>query len=140
MTDHAIRRCPARHQRPGGAQPGDRIVACHLPAGHHGDHEEADTEATWTDPTTRLCRRCGRPADVEQVEVTQLGDPEPRYLDGTVRCRTDGCGHVCPLCHRRPGDIHAAVCAPIVMDKVGDQTHVTVEDCRDYNREGRRIR
>lgn len=40
-------RCPARYERPGGREPGDRIVACHLQAGHPGEHEEADTEVTW---------------------------------------------------------------------------------------------
>lgn len=46
-------RCPARYERPGGREPGDRIVACHLQAGHSGEHEEADTEVTWVDDVGR---------------------------------------------------------------------------------------
>lgn len=45
MTD---RICPARYERPGGRERGDRIVKCHLPAGHPGEHEEVDTEVTWS--------------------------------------------------------------------------------------------
>jgi hypothetical protein len=41
------RTCPNEYTRPGGRQRGDRIVRCHLPAGHTGEHEEADTERTW---------------------------------------------------------------------------------------------
>jgi len=44
--------CRAEYQRPGGRQHGDRIVRCHLLAGHSGEHMEANTGATWTDPST----------------------------------------------------------------------------------------
>lgn len=43
-------RCTAQYQRPGGREPGDRAVDCHLPAGHLGAHQEADTEFAWNDP------------------------------------------------------------------------------------------
>lgn len=41
-------RCTAQYERPGGREPDDRVVRCHLQAGHPGPHEEADTEITWT--------------------------------------------------------------------------------------------
>jgi hypothetical protein len=41
--------CPARWERPGGRQRGDRLVACHLQSGHEGEHEEEGTDVTWTD-------------------------------------------------------------------------------------------
>lgn len=41
--------CPAEYTRTGGRQRGDRIIRCHLPYGHGGEHEEADTECTWLD-------------------------------------------------------------------------------------------
>lgn len=44
--------CRAEYERPGGRQHGDRIVRCHLLAGHPGEHEEANTEVTWIDPHT----------------------------------------------------------------------------------------
>lgn len=47
------RLCTAQYERPGGRQPGDRIVECALPAGHHGEHEEADTEVRWSNPPGR---------------------------------------------------------------------------------------
>jgi hypothetical protein len=39
--------CSNRYQRPGGAQRGDRIVKCSLPACHLGDHEEEPGGNTW---------------------------------------------------------------------------------------------
>lgn len=50
------RRCPSRYGRHGGREIGDRIVACHLPTGHPGEHEEADTEVTWVDDAQPLKR------------------------------------------------------------------------------------
>ena len=44
MSEHT---CRSEYIRRGGAEPGDRIVRCHLPAGHPGEHEEAETEVTW---------------------------------------------------------------------------------------------
>lgn len=76
------------------------------------------------------CARCGAWTIVDLCEVTQLGDPEPAYVRGMVRCLTPGCGTTCPICHREPGDIHSGACAPIVLGKLTDPTRVTVEDCR----------
>lgn len=42
--------CRAEYTRPGGRQPGDRIVRCDLPAGHRrwgSDHRETETSTTW---------------------------------------------------------------------------------------------
>lgn len=44
--------CPEEYTRLGGRQPGDRIIRCHLPAGHPGEHEEAETEVRWTSTHT----------------------------------------------------------------------------------------
>src|ERR1051326_7186867 len=48
-------RCPAQYRRPGGHQPGDRIVECHLVDLHAGDHEEAGTGFAWSDPMPTAC-------------------------------------------------------------------------------------
>jgi hypothetical protein len=42
-------RCPAEYPRSPNPLPNTRIVRCHLEAGHPGEHEEADTDVTWTD-------------------------------------------------------------------------------------------
>jgi hypothetical protein len=42
-----IARCPATYERDAGREPGDRIVECHLQAGHPGEHEEDGTDVTW---------------------------------------------------------------------------------------------
>jgi hypothetical protein len=39
--------CRAQYPTPRGVAPGARIVRCGLPAGHPGEHEEAETEVTW---------------------------------------------------------------------------------------------
>jgi hypothetical protein len=75
------------------------------------------------------CERCGAVKDVHWVEITSLGDSEPRYVQGMSRCPTQGCGTTCPICRRPPGDIHSGACAPIVLGKVDDRTRVTREDC-----------
>jgi hypothetical protein len=46
--------CRAEYVRAGGRAVGDRIIRCHLPVGHQGEHEEADTEITWQEPDTEL--------------------------------------------------------------------------------------
>jgi hypothetical protein len=74
MSTEKPRRCPARYEREGGALPGDRIVECHLEAGHPGEHEEADTEVTWVNdeegdgsaPISYLDVRDGTPVATEQ--------------------------------------------------------------------------
>ena len=45
MSDEVA--CGIQYRRPGGPQPGDRIVRCQLDAGHEGDHEEVDTGSKW---------------------------------------------------------------------------------------------
>jgi hypothetical protein len=49
--DHVLdmHQCTAEYERPGGRQRGDRIVRCHLQAGHPGEHEEDGTDVTWID-------------------------------------------------------------------------------------------
>jgi hypothetical protein len=42
--------CRARYPRPANVSPKTRIIRCHLPAGHPGEHEEDGTEVTWIDP------------------------------------------------------------------------------------------
>lgn len=46
--------CHAAYTRFGGRQRGDRSVLCDLPAGHDGDHAEADTGNTWSKTVTDL--------------------------------------------------------------------------------------
>ncbi len=43
MTTH----CPATYERPAGRERGDRLVECHLQAGHSGEHKEDGTDVTW---------------------------------------------------------------------------------------------
>jgi hypothetical protein len=71
-------RCPARYERAGGREPGDRIVACHLEAGHPGDHEEADTEVTWV----------SHPLDAELVERSDPPEDD-RFTEGRVQALLD---------------------------------------------------
>lgn len=85
------------------------------------------------------CPRCGATAEVDYQEVTALGDTEPSYVPGLVRCPTAGCGTTCPMCHREVGDIHAAECAPIILGKVEDPTRVSKDDCRDWDHSGLRV-
>lgn len=51
LANHPTARCHAEYERHGGRRPGDRIIRCHLPAGHPGEHEEDDTEVTWAEPS-----------------------------------------------------------------------------------------
>lgn len=72
------------------------------------------------------CDRCGAAADA-YVEVTTLGDIEPRYL--VTRCSQSGCGTTCPICRRAVGDIHSGACMPLVEAKLTDKVYVTRQDC-----------
>lgn len=47
MSTENPRRCPVEYEREGGHQRGDRIVHCHLNAGHPGEHEEEGAGVTW---------------------------------------------------------------------------------------------
>lgn len=49
-------RCPATYERPTGRERGDRLVECHLQAGHPGEHEEACTDATWINEAEEATR------------------------------------------------------------------------------------
>jgi hypothetical protein len=75
------------------------------------------------------CGRCGAVMDVDWVEITAMGDPEPRYVPGMSRCPTEGCGTTCPICRRPPGDIHSGACTPFVLGNLADPVRVTREDC-----------
>lgn len=76
------------------------------------------------------CDRCGAVLEVDWVEITTLGDAEPRYVQGYRElCPTKGCGTTCPICHRPPGDIHSGACGPVMATKADDPTRVTCEDC-----------
>lgn len=74
-----------------------------------------------------LCERCGAAQD-NLIEITALGDLEPRYVSGSP-CPTPGCGTTCPICQRPVGDVHSGACAPIVLAKLTDRTRVSREDC-----------
>jgi hypothetical protein len=64
------------------------------------------------------------------IDVSTLGDPEPVLIEGRSEpCPTKGCGTTCPICRRVPGDVHAGECAPIVVRKLEDPTHVSHADC-----------
>lgn len=76
------------------------------------------------------CDLCTAVLYVDWVEVTAMGDVEPRYVPGRTRCPTVGCGSTCPICHEAVGEIHSGACAPIVLAKVDDPTRVSREDCR----------
>ena len=45
----ATTRCESTCERPGDLRGDYRVVSCHLPAGHPGEHEEDGTDVTWTD-------------------------------------------------------------------------------------------
>ena len=62
-------RCPAQYRRPGGHQPGDRIVECHLVDLHAGDHEEAGTGFAWSDPMPTACDLTD-----EQIRMSEIRD------------------------------------------------------------------
>lgn len=66
--------CNATYEREGGRQPGDRLVVCALPAGHPGEHEEADTEVTWLDPPDPLPPTSSRAYRLVPAEVRE--DPD----------------------------------------------------------------
>jgi hypothetical protein len=68
--------CRAQYRPPGGHQRGDRIVDCHLPNGHPGEHEEADTETTWTDLPTALGEIGAELTQAEADAFTAGADPE----------------------------------------------------------------
>lgn len=89
MADGRIKLCGARYERPGGAERGDRIVRCSLPADHRDqNHQEEDTGAAW--PAAQLVvpyqlrprLRVGRHHGVTIVEY--VGDGDRGYLVGTV--------------------------------------------------------
>lgn len=83
--------CGERYERPGGAEPGDRIVRCGLPAGHVGDvHAELDEDGAeicaWLRslPATML-----EPVEFDDdpdEELTSIGDlyREQGWLDPTA--------------------------------------------------------
>lgn len=71
-------RCPARYEREGGRLPEDRLVHCHLEAGHPGEHEEADTEVTWLNDALD---------DHERFRDQVLADPARR--DAYIQARVD---------------------------------------------------
>jgi len=75
------------------------------------------------------CGRCGKSARVDRLDVTRMGDPLPVYVDGREECSDPTCGHVCRICRRPPGDIHAAECALVVLAKLQDHCYVSREDC-----------
>jgi hypothetical protein len=75
------------------------------------------------------CGRCGALVDVDWIEVSTLGDPEPSYVPGQIVCPTEGCGTTCPICHRPPGDIHSGACSPFVLAKLIDPCRITRSDC-----------
>jgi hypothetical protein len=56
-------RCPEIYEREGGREPGDRLVECHLQAGHPGEHEEAGTDVTWLNEAAVTCPHGYEPGD-----------------------------------------------------------------------------
>jgi len=78
--------CGVEYTRPGGRQPGDRIVRCDLTRGHDGDHEETDTGSTWPGCTCDL------------VDVSRFNSGKPEYVLGDP----EGC----PI-HERQAEVDA---------------------------------
>lgn len=78
--------CPARYERPGGAQPGDRIVHCTLLEGHDGDHEETFTGSTW--PATTAPQPKPRDLEREASEAVERALELARELDDQIFQRT----------------------------------------------------
>jgi hypothetical protein len=73
-------RCPVEYVRPGGRQPGDRIVKCQRSPGHVGPHEEAETGVTWTSAEVlhpALVRLPGWIADELAAATTRADRMEP---------------------------------------------------------------
>jgi hypothetical protein len=56
-----LARCRAQYPRPANVPPNTRLIHCGLQAGHPGEHEEDDTEVTWTpdDSTAPRSQTCG---------------------------------------------------------------------------------
>jgi hypothetical protein len=85
-------RCPARYEREGGRDPGDRIVKCHLEAGHPGEHEEEGTEVTWPqdDLDRFLAEQLKDPEFARVWQRQELRDWRAAYERGFQRGRTQG--------------------------------------------------
>lgn len=76
------------------------------------------------------CERCGKPSRADWCDTSTYGDPGPVLVKGLEQCSDPKCGWVCRICRRDIGDVHAAECAPLVLDKLRDGAYVTREDCR----------
>jgi hypothetical protein len=44
-----------------------------------------------SEPPPVNCYRCGQPGHTDWVDVTRLGDAEPKYVAGEQYCLTEGC-------------------------------------------------
>jgi len=76
--------CGDQYERPGGREPGDRIVECGKLAGHKGEHQEEDTEVAWpVEPRPSPSRevRINLPLDIlgENTSV-MIGGQEMKHL------------------------------------------------------------
>ena len=76
------------------------------------------------------CSRCGAMVVVRSwVDVTELGDPEPRALPVLCSCPPDGCGTTCVSCHRTPGEVHGPHCWDRMRLKIENPHIVDRSDC-----------
>jgi len=86
VTPHAdpvvVNRCSQQYVRPGGHQPGDRIVSCHRPRGHEGEHREyidGDLANWW--PESVEMSRCGATALRADRPCVQLRGHSGMHVD-----------------------------------------------------------
>jgi hypothetical protein len=80
--------------------------------------------------STEPCPRCGLPVPVlRRIDITELGDPQPRFLPVLGPCRTEGCGTTCVTCRRPPGEVHGPGCWDRMRDKLTDPHIVDKSDC-----------
>jgi hypothetical protein len=120
-------RCPATYERTGGRAPGDRVVECHLQAGHPGDHEEDGTDVTWVDDDADLWapeeyEPCGAEYPIRsgqglcsKAKDHHLGPDSDwkrgYHSNGLLKWRVDGAD--------MPGDIPTAAAAHAIMRATG---------------------
>lgn len=94
-------RCTSQYERPGGREQGDRVVECHLSAGHSGRHAEVGTGISWSDAVAHVqaaVRERDRRREIERAreagEAFRLGFDIARLLaDPTFRQRLTDAGH-----------------------------------------------
>lgn len=120
----------------------DRIVECHLERGHPGEHEEADTEFTWTDPADAPepdAEHCGvEPADLHHLQdgvaPAPPAAPEPDSGPGWDRASIEGSARY--LGYECDTDAEAEVLALLAdRDRMRDERRTLAMRCVEMERQ-----